>query len=51
MAVCFFDLGYVPAKYETVESLRKWIMDIAKLKVKTAEQMLDTIISWHTYWK
>lgn len=51
MAVCFFDLGYVPAKGETAESLRTWIVDIAKLKSKTAEEMLDTINAWHAYWK
>lgn len=51
LVVCFYDLWYVPAKNETVESFREWLIDIAKLKSKSANEMIEIINSWHTYWK
>lgn len=51
LVVCFFDLWYVPSKNETVESLREWLVDTAKLKWKTASEMIEIINSWHVYWK
>jgi hypothetical protein len=51
LIVCFKDLWYVPAKNENEETLREWISWIAKLKSKSANEMIDVINWWHAYWK
>jgi len=51
LVVYFFDLWYIPAKDETLDNLRDWIVNFAKMKKKTPNQMRDALLSWHTYWK
>lgn len=48
---CAYDLWYSPAKDETEETLREWISWIAKMKMKSPNEMIDIITQWHTYWK
>lgn len=51
LLVYFFELGYEPEKNETMEGFRDWLTEIAKLKAKSAEDLIEISTNWYTYWK
>lgn len=51
LVVCFYDLWYKPPQDETADTFRQWLIDFSKYKHKTADQVFEAVISWHTYWK